>query len=45
MPTLVHPSGGPARSDHRSVVDHRSLVMTYQSQCDKTTRGGRNVDT
>lgn len=47
MPTLVHPSNEPARSDHRFVVDHKSLpVRTGQSQHDKRTRReSRNADT
>lgn len=47
MPTLVHPSNEPARSDHRFVVDHKSLsVRTGQSQYDKRTRReSHNADT
>lgn len=46
MPTLVHPSNEPARSDHRFVVDHKSPVRIGQSQHDKRTRReSRNADT
>ena len=39
---LAHPSGGPARSRHQFVVDHRSSrpARTGQSRHDKRTRGG-----